>query len=77
MTAEAMKLEVIEPHWLIALGDTQQVEVMRSPLVTDDDESMQPIHRHIADHGLVLAHRETIPNPDFMFGEFELSVYAA
>ncbi|MUL85036.1 MULTISPECIES: hypothetical protein [unclassified Mycolicibacterium] len=70
-----MKLEVVEPCWLIAVGDAERVEVLRSPLVTLDDPSYEPIDRFITDHGLVLAVQETWPDPEFMFGQVEASVY--
>jgi hypothetical protein len=68
-------IQVEHPCWLIAVGDAEHVEVLRSPLVRDNDEWLQPISQFIADHGLVLAAQETVEDPDWMFGEVEMSVY--
>ena len=70
-----MKLEVVHPAFLIATGDTERVEVLRSPLVKDTSRRYQPVRRYIAEHGLVLAAQETFDDPDWMFGEVAVSVY--
>lgn len=70
-----MKLEIARPCWLIATGDVERVEVLRSPLVREDDSWMDPVRRFIGDHGLVLAARETFLDDDWMHGRVEVSVY--
>ena len=60
---------------LYAIGNAERVEVLRTPLVREDDSWLKPVRRFIEDHGLVVAVRETFPDPDFMFGEVGLSVY--
>jgi hypothetical protein len=68
-------VSVSKTGWLIANGDTQRLEVLRSPLVTSTKPIYQPVRQFIADHGLLLASQETFPNIDWMFGEVEMSVY--
>ncbi|MGY3553387.1 hypothetical protein [Williamsia sp. R60] len=75
MTNEINSLGVIRPRWLIANGDQERVEVLRSPLVSERDRMYSPVRQHIAAHGLVLAARETFPSAEFMYGEAEMSVY--
>lgn len=70
-----LALQIIRPCWLIAIGDTERVEVLRSPLVREKHSMYLPVRRFIADHGLVLAVRETFEDPDWMHGEVEVSVY--
>lgn len=66
---------VVHPCFLIANGDADRVEVLRSPLVRAEASMYQPVRRYIEDHGLVLAARESFPDDDWMFGEVEMSVY--
>jgi hypothetical protein len=35
----------------------------------------EPVRRYVVEHGLVLSSRETFPDPDFMYGEVEVSTY--
>jgi hypothetical protein len=67
--------EVIHPCWLIAIGDAERVEVLRSPLVREEKSMYEPVRRFIAEHGLVLAAQETFEDDEWMFGEVEVSVY--
>lgn len=70
------QIEVVHPCWLIATGDQERVEVLRSPLVRQDDGIYRPVREYIAGHGLVLAARETFPGvPEFMHNSVEMSVY--
>ncbi|BBY62193.1 hypothetical protein [Mycolicibacterium helvum] len=71
----ASQLEIVHPGWLYAVGDGIQVEVMRSPLVRDDNDWLDPVLQYIAEQGLALASRETFEDPDWMFGKVEISVY--
>ncbi|WP_255245958.1 hypothetical protein [Mycobacterium persicum] len=71
----SLPFEVVHPCWLIAIGDTERVEVLRSPLVSDDKRMYQPVRSYIAGHGLVLTVRETFEDPDWMGGAVEVSVY--
>ncbi len=73
--ASRLPFEVVHPCWLIAVGDGERVEVLRSPLVRDDDEWLEPVHGYIKDHGLVLAAQQTFEDDDWMFGKVEMSVY--
>ncbi|AFR50027.1 hypothetical protein [Gordonia sp. KTR9] len=66
---------VVRPCCLVASGDSNRVEVARSPLVRREHRMDQPVRKHIEDHGLVLATRETFDNPGFMYGATEVSVY--
>ncbi|UXA20989.1 hypothetical protein KXD98_23590 [Mycobacterium sp. SMC-4] len=68
-------MEIVRPHWLIAHGDSDRVEVLRSPLVRETDPSYEPVRRFIADHGLVLAAQQSFPDESFMFGSVEVSVF--
>jgi hypothetical protein len=70
-----LKLEIANLCWLIANGDGERVEVQRSPLVRERHSMYQPVRCYIAEHGLVLAARETFKDPDFMYGKVEMSVY--
>ena len=70
-----MKLETVHPTMLYAIGDTERVEVLCSPVVREDDSWLKPVRRFIEDHGLVLVVHETFPDPDFMFDEVKVSVY--
>lgn len=71
----ALPLEIVHPCWLIAAGGSERVEVLRSPLVRDDDSWLEPVHGYIKDHGLVLAAQETFEDEGWMFGKVEMSVY--
>lgn len=73
--ASRLPIEVVRPCWLIAVGDSERVEVLRSPLVRDDDSWLDPIRGYINDHGLVLAAQQTFEDDDWMFGKVEMSVY--
>lgn len=66
---------VDRPCWLIAHGDAHRLEVLRSPLVTESKRMYAPVRQFIADHGLVLAARETFEDAVWMGGEVEMSVY--
>lgn len=68
-------IEVIRPCLLIATGNAERVEILRSPLVKDTSRNYEPVRRFIADHGLVLAARETFPDGDWCYGKVEVSVY--
>ena len=70
-----MKLDVTKPHWLIANGDAERVEVLRSPLVREQHSMYQPVRRYIAYHGHVLAAQETFDDDEWMHGQVEVSVY--
>lgn len=61
--------------WLIAIGDSKRVEVFRSPVVRATDSMYEPVCRFIAAHGLVLAARDCFPDPEFVFGSAEVTVY--
>lgn len=52
-------LKVVRPCWLIAHGDAERVEVLRSPLVKHTKRMYQPVPQYIAEHGLVLAAQGT------------------
>ena len=71
--ADALRVE--HPSWLIATGDTERLEVLRSPLVTGACRMYEPVRRFIADNGLVLAARETFEDPEWMHGSVEVSVF--
>ena len=73
--APPVNLELAHPGFLIVNGDTQRLEVMRSPLVTNSKRMYQPVTQFIADHGLVLAARDTFDDADWMHGSVEVSVY--
>jgi len=73
--AASHPLEVIHPCWLIATGNTERVEVLRSPLVLHDKKMFQPVRRYIAEHGLVLAAQEIFDADDWMGSQIEMSVY--
>lgn len=66
---------VVRPCWLIANGDDERLEVLRSPLVKDTGRMYEPVRRYIAEHGLVLAARETFEDRDWIFGQVEMSVF--
>jgi hypothetical protein len=68
-------IEVIRPCWLIATGDDERLEVLRSPAVRTTDDWYRPVRRYIEDHGLVLAAQESFDDDDWMMGEIEMSVY--
>lgn len=70
-----MHIEVRHPSWLVASGDHERLEVARSPLVRQRHRIYREVRQHIADHGLVLAARESFADPNFMHGEVEASVY--
>ena len=57
------------------LLDIERVEVLRSPVVRETDPLYEPVARFIADHGLVLAARESFPDGEWMWAEVEVSVY--
>lgn len=66
---------VVRPGWLIANGDPERVEVLRSPLVKYTKRIYRPVRQYIAEHGLVLAARKSFDDADWMGGEVEMSVY--
>lgn len=68
-------LGVIRSGWLIATGDADRVTVLRSFRVQERKRMFQPVRRFIAEHGLVLAARETFVDQDWMGGAVEMSVY--
>lgn len=70
-------LDVVDPSWLIATGDGQRVEVLRSPLVESTDADYAPVARFITDHGLVLAAQQTYTDDRWIFGAFEFSVFTS
>lgn len=70
-----MLLDVADPCWLVATGDPQRVEVLRSPMVDTADEDYAPVARFIAEHGLVLAAQETFTDDRWMHGSVEFSVF--
>ncbi len=67
--------EAVEPCFLIATGDAERLEVLRSPLVRESDSMYEPVRRFIAQYGLALSAREKFEDDDWMFGEVEVSVY--
>jgi hypothetical protein len=71
----SLPFEVLHPCWLIAIGNTERVEVLRSPLVSDDKRMYQPVRSYIAEHGLVLAASKSFDDADWMGGEVEMAVY--
>lgn len=73
--AAPLALRVVHPCQLIAHGDAERVEVLRSPVVRETDPLYEPVARFIADHGLVLAARESFPDGEWMWAEVEVSVY--
>lgn len=70
-------IDVVRPSWLIASGDGNRLAVLRSPLVRERDRMYQPVRDHIAEHGLVLLAQGRRPDPEYMFGEVEVSIYGA
>jgi hypothetical protein len=72
-----MQLEITRPCWLIARGDEERVEVLRSPLVRKDDSMYEPVRRFIAERDLVLTAQETFQDDGWMFGAVQVSVYTA
>jgi len=76
VTAKESSLLVVHPYWLIAIGDSEELTVRRSPLVFEDDEDMEPVNRFIEDHGLVLATQQTIEDDNWMYACYEFSLYA-
>ncbi|MCV7230862.1 hypothetical protein H7J73_33135 [Mycolicibacterium komossense] len=70
-----MPFGVSRPCWLAATGDTDRLEVLRSPLVKDTSRMYEPVRRFIGDHGLALAAQDTFEDADWMFGSVEMSVY--
>jgi hypothetical protein len=73
--ASRLPLEIAKPCLLIAIGDTERVEVLRSPLVREEHSMYEPVRRFIAEHGLVLAAQQTFEDDEWMFGKVEVSVY--
>jgi len=71
------KLNVTRPCLLIADGDSDRLEVLRSPAVTDAKRMYQPVREFINRHGLVLAARETFDDDDWIDCKVEVSVYVA
>jgi hypothetical protein len=71
-----MKLEVVHPTFLIAVGDTERLDVLRSSVVRDDDYWLEQVHQFITDHGLIAALSESFDDPDWMSGRVEVTVYA-
>lgn len=69
------KIDITRPCLLIATGSTERLEVLRSPVVLDTKRMYQPVRQFIAEHGLVLAVRETFEDQDWMYGVVEVSVY--
>lgn len=74
-SAARLPIGVERPCWLIASGDSDRVEVLRSPLVRDGHKWLEPIRWHIFENGLVLSTRKTFEDDGWMFGEVEVSVY--
>lgn len=74
-TLEIVTLQIDEPQWLHAHGDTECLRVYRSPLVRDDASSYQLILEFIEAHGLWLAIREVVRDEMMMFGRAEVSVW--
>ncbi|UEA58377.1 hypothetical protein LK459_17595 [Gordonia otitidis] len=70
-------IDVFRPCWLIASGDEKRLAVLRSPLVRERDRMYREVRDHIAEHGLVLSARGRRPDPEYMFGEVEMSIYGA
>ena len=70
-----LPLEVVRPCWLIAIGDAERVEVLRSPLVSEGDSWIVPVRRFIAENRLVLAAREAFEDDGWIYGSVEMSVY--
>lgn len=67
---------VTHPCVLIANGDAERLEVLRSPLAREDKSIYKPVRQFIAAHCLVLAAQETFEDVDWMHGKVEISVYA-
>lgn len=77
IAAAPLGIEIADPAWLTAIGHPQRVEVLRSPLVDDTIADYARVLRYIADHGLVLADRETYDDDRWVFGSVEMSVYTS
>lgn len=75
--AASLALEVIHPCWLIASGDSQRIEVLRSPLVRQGKSMFEPVRRFIEQHGMVLAARATFDDDDWMHGTVIVEVFVA
>lgn len=73
--AASLPFGVAHPCMLIANGDADRLEVLRSPLVTDGKRMYATVRQYIGDYGLVLAARETFEDSDWMYGSVEMSVY--
>ena len=65
------------PTLLTAIGDADRLEVLRSPLTVSTGRMYGPVGQFIADHGMVLAAQETFDDPDWMYGQFEMSVFVS
>jgi hypothetical protein len=70
-----LELEIAHPCFLIAIGDADRVEVLRSPLVREKDSMYEPVRRFIVEHGLELAAQVTFDDEEWMYGQVEVSVY--
>ncbi|MCU1697848.1 MAG: hypothetical protein JWR34_3911 [Mycobacterium sp.] len=71
-------MNTAKPHWLFASSSTaERLEVLRSPLVGDNDDWLEPVQRFIHDNGLVLSARENFVHPHFMWGQADASVYVS
>lgn len=70
-----MKLEVVHPTFLIAIGDAERLEVLRSPLVLDTDSLYAPVRQFIEEHSLAPAISESFDDPDWMWGRVDVTIY--
>lgn len=67
--------ELTRPCFFSAEGDSQRVEVLRSPLVKSTWGPYAPVRKFIEDNGLVLLSRETAESRDWMCGAVETWVF--
>ncbi len=64
-------------HWIFAHGDSERLEVLRSPGLRDTDDWWQPVRQFIAGHGLRLSAQEDFRHPHFMDGGCAAEVYVS
>ena len=69
------QLQINLPHWLIATGDPERVEVLRSLQLRESSPRFAPVREYLDRHGLVLAARQTFDDDDWFLCRVEVSVY--
>lgn len=70
-----MELSVNLPTLLLAVGASERVDVLRSPMVSESDSAIEPVRRYTEEHGLVLAARQEFEDDGWQMGRVEVSVY--